>query len=310
MFTPPPTLDLLRNENNLPNLHFFLVFQKSPKNSRKQASRGNKHHFGGPKQAKACRKQPKQAIRQGISQTGPCYKDRVMKPKHKPVPAGECPKQKSTLSLVEEPLEETDARTDREELPRSEADVKLNPKPDENIKEFTRLHEVVVHGLLFFIDVGLALATIRQQELWKAGGFSTWTAYCMAIGESSRKQPNRLIRSAQAAHYLSQVKSIGLTPDPTPSCEGQVRPLVVLKTNEDRATAWHKAVELAGGHPTAKIVKGVVDEMRNKSGKPSQKTTWKEELIDFIGRLRALLEERPQVEIENLIAELESNLKI
>lgn len=235
----------------------------------------------------------------------------AMKTKHKPALAGDSQIHTTPLSIVEEILTETNDVGDSKELLRSESDAKANPEPDEDFKKFAQLNEVVLRGLLFFIEVGLALAKIRQQALWKAGGYKSWGAYCKAVTGKSRIHVNRKIRGAQTAQYLSKVKPIGSTLAVAPRCESQVRPLGGLKTNDDRATAWYKAVELAGGQPTKKIVQFVVNEMRNQAGKPSPKTKWKDELIDFIARLRdAILEEQPRTEIENLISELETNLKI
>ena len=236
----------------------------------------------------------------------------LMKPKHKPALAGDSQKQTTPLSLVEDTLTETNDVGASENPAQPDTDVNLNSEPAADANEFERLDAVVQRGLRSFVEVGLALGEIRQRALWKAGGYSSWTAYCAMAGGLTRIHANRLIRGAKTARDLSQVKPNGFTLGATtPRSEGQVRPLGVLKTNEDRNAAWSKAVELAGGQPTEKIVQSVVDEMRNPNGKIGQKTNWKDELIDFIGRLRdALIEEQPRVEIENLIAELETNLKI
>jgi len=91
-------------------------------------------------------------------------------------------------------------------------------------------------------------------------------------------------------YELSQLKPIGFNLGETsPRSEGQVRPLGVLRTNEDSAAAWGKAFELAGGQPTEKIVQSVVDEIHNPNSKLGPKTSWKDKLIDFIARLRDAL---------------------
>ena len=229
-----------------------------------------------------------------------------MKPKRKPVPAGESQKNEPLLTVVKESLGETIADSDT-----IDTDGNTKSEPAEDVQEFGRFDSVVRLGLRSFIEVGLALSEIRQRELWKAGGYSSWTAYCKMVNGLTRIHANRLISGAKTARYLSEAKPIGITLAATPRSEGQVRPLGVLKSNDDRASAWHKAVEIAGGQPTERIVQHVVDEMRNPAGKAGSKTNWKDELIDFIGRLRdALMDEQPRVEIENLIAELETNLRV
>lgn len=215
-----------------------------------------------------------------------------MKPKHKPALAGDSQQQTPSPSLVEDKLTEINDVGASENPAQPDTDVNLNSEPADDAQEFGRLDAVVQRDLRSLVEVGLALGEIRQRALWKAGGYSSWTAYCAKAGGLTRIHANRLIRGAKTARYISQVKPNGFTLGATtPRSEGQVRPLGVLKTNGERAAAWIKSVEIAGGQPTERVVQSVVDEIRNPNGKLGPKTSWKDRLFDFIARLRdALIE--------------------
>lgn len=179
---------------------------------------------------------------------------------------------------------------------------------DDANQEFARLDGVVRQGLGTFKEVGLALAEIRDRELWLAGGHTSWAAYCHAVGGLTKTHANRLINSSEIANHLTQVTPIGVTP----SSESQVRPLCRLKTQETQAAAWSRAVELANGQPTAKLISDVVAELMADDSPPvASKPGHKQLVAAALGRLRAAVVAKNSVkQIAGLITELEKLLKV
>jgi hypothetical protein len=175
-------------------------------------------------------------------------------------------------------------------------------------EEFTQLDGVVRSGLGIFMEVSHALAQIRDRELWRAGGHTSWAAYCLATGGLTKSHANRLIKSAEIAGHLQQVAPIGATP----RTESQVLPLCRLKTQELQVTAWSRAVERASGsQPTASLVTGIVAELMAEDSPPTaSKPTHKQFVAAALGRLRSSVTAKDPVEqIYGLITELEKLLK-
>lgn len=105
----------------------------------------------------------------------------------------------------------------------------------------------IERGLKTFIDVGQALAEIRDSRLYK-GTHDTFEAYCRERWNMTPQYANRLVL---AADVVTSMETIGSTPAPTN--EGQARALAAVPAPE-RADVWREAVESTGGKPTAKAV--------------------------------------------------------
>jgi DNA-binding XRE family transcriptional regulator len=123
-------------------------------------------------------------------------------------------------------------------------------------------HEAVIErGLQSFVEVGEALAAIRDQRLYRAT-YRNFDAYLQArwpeLGQ--RNYAGKLIRAARVARELGTNVPI------LPSSEGQVRPLLGLQTPEDRQAAWAQACERAsagGRHqPAGEDVAFIVARLR------------------------------------------------
>jgi len=118
-------------------------------------------------------------------------------------------------------------------------------------------HEKVIEqGLHTFVEVGRALAAIRDGKKYKASGYVTFEEYAGKRWNLSRKRAYDLISAADVVDVLSPIG------DKTePSTESQLRPLAPLaKRDPDAAReAWAEAVEAAGGQPTAAQVKEAVE---------------------------------------------------
>jgi hypothetical protein len=115
--------------------------------------------------------------------------------------------------------------------------------------------EVIGTGWHTFVQVGLALARIRDLELYRTE-FESFEAYCRAKWEYGRIYVYHLISAAQLfTHLLANCKHR------KPDHESQLRPLIGLSP-EQAQQAWEYAVEKAGSRKiTARLVKTAVQEL-------------------------------------------------
>jgi len=121
-------------------------------------------------------------------------------------------------------------------------------------RERNECEKVISRGWDTFLEVGSALATIRDKRLYR-DAYETFEEYCRTRWEFSKTHANRLIEAAAVAAVLTpigvKIKS-----------ESQLRPLVCLAPQKIPA-AWRKAEELAGdGKVTAKLVRLAVAEFK------------------------------------------------
>jgi hypothetical protein len=123
---------------------------------------------------------------------------------------------------------------------------------------------VIRQGLESFVEVGNALARIRDGRLYRAE-FKTFEEYCQTRWNLDKRYANRLV---VAANVVEDLGPIG----PKPKTESQVRQLVKLP-KEERPKAWKESVETAPkdatGNPkiTAKHVEQVVAAKIDKPAK-------------------------------------------
>lgn len=176
-----------------------------------------------------------------------------------------------------------------------------------DVKEFTRLHKVVSKGFAAFMEAGMALREIHDRELWKAGGFKTWEAYCRETAGSSRSYVHRLMSAAQLAEELSSTLPNGdATRGILPRNESQVRPLSKLSDAAQRQEAWSLAVSKANGsQPTAKIVTTAVAELSPAKTR-TQLSSLKERRLVLLSAMKVIVERRDSWdEVASLLQQLE-----
>ena len=116
----------------------------------------------------------------------------------------------------------------------------------------SQLEQQVRHS---FVARGQALAKIRKQKLYRAG-YDNFSDYCLDVFGFSRTFYNLCMNAAKI--YLtieSYVQTNGL-PDPLPSRQRQLRPLVPAKlADEENGMVWVMAVTLAEGQvPSGSLV--------------------------------------------------------
>ena len=125
---------------------------------------------------------------------------------------------------------------------------------------FEELDRVVQKGALAFVEVGHALAEIKDRKLWKGAGYESWTTYAGARLGKSGNYADRQIRSAK---IMSELVPIGTNLLPT--CEAQVRPLTKLETADERRQVWDALAQDAAHAPTGKEVEAAVNTYMGKA---------------------------------------------
>jgi len=150
--------------------------------------------------------------------------------------------------------------------PDEEKIKKISESSKTNAQKFYVLDGIVKTGLKMYIEMGLALEDINLNDRWKYANHPSWDAYCDRECHCSRTHANRFIISAKIATYLMKQQPEGFPAEHMkPRAESQVRHLGKLKP-EYWLQAWCRAVTIANGIPTQRIVKLVVDEMVGTAG--------------------------------------------
>lgn len=137
---------------------------------------------------------------------------------------------------------------------------------------------IAKHGQAF-IEVGRALANIRDKQLYKERGFKTFETYCRQRWEMSKTFANHQIA---AARMMDALTAIAVKPEN----ESQIRPLLKLP-DADRLKVWEMAVETApNGKVTAKhVAQVVVQQLKDAEDKPEEFHFMVE-----LGRMRSAIE--------------------
>lgn len=120
-------------------------------------------------------------------------------------------------------------------------------------KRFIALEVIIEKGRKTFIEVGEALAEIRDSKLYRIE-HKTFEDYCVKKWGFTRMQASRLIAGAEVCNQLVTIGA-----QVFPQTESQARPLARLATPEKKAEAFAKAIQDSPtGTPTAKEVESAV----------------------------------------------------
>lgn len=120
--------------------------------------------------------------------------------------------------------------------------------------KFREHEKIVERNLAGFIEAGIALVAIKADREYRLDGYSSFEDYCRDRWQISRPRAYQLVVAASIAEELST-----LVDTPAPQSERQVRPLTLLKSDDDKREAWAEAVDHAeGGQPTAAQVEQAV----------------------------------------------------
>jgi hypothetical protein len=127
-------------------------------------------------------------------------------------------------------------------------DAPLTPSEQQQL---TELETAIERGFQTFLEVGAALAAVRDARLYRAE-YATFEDYCQARWGMTRRNANHLIGAVDV------VDSLGTTV-PKPSNERQARALGKVPEGE-RPEVWKEAHERSGGKPTAKLIEQIASE--------------------------------------------------
>jgi protein gp37 len=136
-------------------------------------------------------------------------------------------------------------------------------------EELESLEVIVSSGLKSFWEAGKALRKIRDRGLYR-DTHKTFEDYCEEKWEMSRAEAYRQIGAASVIEDIS-------TTSPTflPTTISQTRPLLKLKTAEERRSAWGEVTKTPGRIITAEVVKDAVESIRKPAGRRKTKATAK-----------------------------------
>ncbi len=141
---------------------------------------------------------------------------------------------------------------------------KIDIPTEAELAELAACEMVVEQGWDSFVQVGLALATIRDKQLYRLD-YATFKAYYRARWQFQKSTIYSLINAAKTYN------AVALDPElPKPEHEAQLRPLFGLEP-EKAQLAWKTAVQKSGGRKlTQSSVSKVVKQLSLKEPIPAE----------------------------------------
>lgn len=160
----------------------------------------------------------------------------------------------------------------------------MSKLPVPEAKRLSELEDVIEHGVTTFVEVGAALAEIRDSKLYRAS-HDTFEAYCKERWGMSKPRAYQLIEAATTVETVSTIVDL-----PLPQNEAQVRPLSRLKPEQQRE-AWQEAVKTApDGKVTAAHVERTVRAREPEHDAPTSETMHRHYRRPVDGRITVLIE--------------------
>ncbi len=136
----------------------------------------------------------------------------------------------------------------------------------------TECEATIDRGLQTFVEVGEALALVRDRKLYRAA-HRTFEGYCSVRWNLSRSRAYQFIEAAGVADTLSTIVDT-----PLPASEAVARKLTVLKHEpETMVEVWQETIRDHGATPTAKQVAQHIEPRRETETKTETTGT----VIDF-----------------------------
>ena len=137
------------------------------------------------------------------------------------------------------------------------------------------LETVIERGLQSFIEVGNALIEIREHNLYKEAGYSSFDAYCQARWDFKRAHAYRLMDAAHVAEIVSPIGDI--------SHESQARELAKLKDDDTIIETYRELKQEHGDKLTAQMIrKAVQDHIRRTTYDPPSYTEPPSDPLDVV----------------------------
>jgi hypothetical protein len=120
-------------------------------------------------------------------------------------------------------------------------------------ERFRELKQIVVQGLNTFVEVGTALAEIRDEHGYRYDHYETFEEFCLGEFDVSRSYAYKMI---DASRVSTIVHKAGL---PTPANEAQARELVRLSAKPEALVETWRAVSSNGPVTAEKVKLAVAD---------------------------------------------------
>lgn len=117
-------------------------------------------------------------------------------------------------------------------------------------RDLTTLEGIIERGMTTFVDVGTALAEIRDRRLYRET-HPEFDSYCRERWGFNRQRAHQMIEAASVTVALSTTVDI-----PPPRIERQARELAKVEP-EHRADTWRAVVDEHGPEATAETVRDV-----------------------------------------------------
>lgn len=141
------------------------------------------------------------------------------------------------------------------EIPGSQS---LAPLTKHETHRFDECEEIINKGITTFIDVGQALAEIRNRKLYRSE-HRTFEAYCHSRWHLKRQRAYEIMGASEVAGNLSEISDISFMK------ESHAASLQKLNA-EDQRSAWSELlIDSQGGKITASRVRKKVEEKLTKA---------------------------------------------
>lgn len=178
---------------------------------------------------------------------------------------------RNRFSLREDAAGYTTSRSTGLQTRKSPESADLLTKAEQG--EFARCEDTIRHGWQSFVNVGEALVTIRDKQLFR-NRYERFEDYYRAEWQYQKSQVYRLMEAAKVVRVLSPIGETSSSDLPLPTCEAQVRSLVGLKESEIK-NVWRQVAKKADGKRiTARLVQSHVRAIAptpQKAGGPTKR---------------------------------------
>lgn len=161
----------------------------------------------------------------------------------------------------------------------------VDPLTDDEYADFERCETTIEKGRQTFLEVGAALAEIKERRLYRQY-HPSFDAYCREQWEMGKSQAYRLI---DAAEIVTELETSPIGDTPLPKTESQARELSKVPA-EDRAAVMREASE--DGPATAPKIKEVVEKRTDTPAKGREVRTETVETEPLPPSKRSVIEER------------------
>lgn len=136
------------------------------------------------------------------------------------------------------------------------------PLTEAETADLTHLEEVIAQGIQTFYMTGAALATVRDNRLYRTT-HATFEGYCGERWDLTSRTVYRIIAAAGVAENVTHGSQR------PPANERQARPLTALSA-EDQPRVWQAVEDAAGDSPiTTAIVEREVERFRRVESQPT-----------------------------------------